>query len=87
MSPLSSPPGLSGNLIHALQNLSNKARGEPFHWTNIAKARELTRLGFAQRDREGWNITAEGGEALRLLKAPLPWDQRKVVYLTAERLS
>jgi glutamine cyclotransferase len=29
-------------------------------WINIADARRLTELGLAERNREGWNITADG---------------------------
>jgi len=48
----------------ALRNLAKKQAGEAVDWINIADARALTELGFADRGREGWRITAAGSAAL-----------------------
>ena len=56
--------------LHALTNLGHKARGEAVPFVNIAHARKLTDLGFAQRSREGWDITAEGAAFLARLAPP-----------------
>jgi hypothetical protein len=55
---------LTPGLLAALENLSRKKAGEDVDWINIADARELTELGLAERNREGWNITAAGMSAL-----------------------
>lgn len=55
---------LSPRLLATLENLGRKQAGEEVDWINIADARELTELGFAERNREGWNITAAGSSAL-----------------------
>ncbi|HEY3799301.1 MAG TPA: hypothetical protein VGL58_13205, partial [Caulobacteraceae bacterium] len=39
-------------------------------WINIADARSLVDLGLAERNREGWNITATGAAALAELGPP-----------------
>lgn len=51
----------------ALRNLARKQAGEDVDWINIADARALTDLGYAQRDRVGWKITPEGVAALAVL--------------------
>jgi hypothetical protein len=48
----------------ALRNLAKKQAGEAVDWINIADARALTELGFAERGREGWRITAAGAAVL-----------------------
>ncbi len=48
----------------ALRNLATKQAGEAVDWINIADARALTELGFADRGREGWRITSAGSAAL-----------------------
>ncbi len=55
---------LSAGQLMALKNLARKQAGETVDWINIADARFLTELGFAERGREGWNITAAGAAAL-----------------------
>jgi len=50
--------------LQALKNLARKHAGEAVDWINISDARALTDLGFAERSREGWDITAEGLQAL-----------------------
>jgi len=57
---------ISETELAALHNLANKQAGKDVDWINIADARALTELGLARRNREGWEITAEG---LALLKA------------------
>ena len=57
---------LTPGQLAALQNLALKQNGSAVDWINIADARALTELGFAQRSREGWEITPAGLEALRL---------------------
>jgi len=51
----------------ALRNLAKKQAGEAVDWINIADARTLTELGFADRGREGWRITAAGSAALAVM--------------------
>jgi hypothetical protein len=46
--------------LATLKNLARKKAGEEVGWINIADARALTELGLAQRNRAGWEITAEG---------------------------
>ena len=48
----------------ALANLARKQAGEAVDWINIADARALTELGYADRGREGWRITSAGSSAL-----------------------
>jgi hypothetical protein len=55
---------LSSGQIEALGNLSRKLAGEDVGWINIADAMALTRLGLAERNREGWKITAQGSAML-----------------------
>lgn len=57
--------------LHALRNLAEKKAGNPVPFINIAAARRLTELGLASRNREGWEITAEGSAALALC-SPAP---------------
>ena len=58
---------LSPRQLTALRNLARKEAGEVVDWINIADARSLTELGFAERSREGWTITAAGTAALTAL--------------------
>ena len=53
----------AGQLV-ALKNLSRKKAGEQVDWINIADARALTELGFAERTGGGWVITPAGSAAL-----------------------
>jgi hypothetical protein len=55
---------LSPGQLTALRNLARKQAGEAVDWINIADARALTELGFADRNSEGWRITAAGALAL-----------------------
>jgi hypothetical protein len=51
---------LSAGQLIALGNLSRKKAGEQVDWINIADARALTDLGFAERTGGGWTITPAG---------------------------
>lgn len=51
---------ISDKELAALHNLADKQAGEDVDWINIADARALTELGFARRNRGGWEITPEG---------------------------
>lgn len=51
---------LSDGQLTALRNLSRKKAGEEVNWISIADARSLTDLGLAERNQEGWVITAAG---------------------------
>ena len=51
---------LSDAQIDALRNLARKKAGEVVGWIGIAEARGLTDLGFATRNRSGWQITDAG---------------------------
>jgi hypothetical protein len=55
---------LSGGQLDALRNLSRKQAGLEVGWIVIADARGLTDLGFAARNRSGWQITAAGASVL-----------------------
>lgn len=55
---------LSADRLAALKNLARKAAGEEVDWINISDARALTEAGFAERNREGWNITEAGRAVL-----------------------
>ena len=48
----------------ALRNLARKKAGDTVGWIAIAEARDLTDLGFAARNRSGWQITDAGVSAL-----------------------
>ena len=47
---------LTPGQLTALHNLARKQAGEEVDWISISDARALTELGFAERNREGWNI-------------------------------
>jgi hypothetical protein len=51
---------LTGGQLDALRNLSRKKAGQEVGWIVIADARGLTELGFAARNRSGWQITPAG---------------------------
>jgi hypothetical protein len=55
---------LSDAQIDALRNLARKKAGDVVGWIAIAEARALTELGFATRNRSGWEITDAGVAAL-----------------------
>ena len=55
---------LSDAQVDALRNLARKKAGELVGWIAIAEARVLTELGFASRNRSGWEITDAGASAL-----------------------
>ncbi|CAN5166559.1 hypothetical protein BH10PSE4_BH10PSE4_18740 [soil metagenome] len=55
---------LSPGQATALKNLARKKAGEHVDWINIADARALTELGFAERTGAGWVITPAGVQAL-----------------------
>jgi hypothetical protein len=61
---------LTVSQLHALQNLARKRGGEDVPFVNISDARALTELGFAERSREGWDITPTGA-AFLARQAPL----------------
>ena len=56
---------LSSALFHALANLERKKAGVDVNWINIGHARELTLLGLASRDHQGWEITEAGLETFK----------------------
>jgi hypothetical protein len=55
---------LTAGQLTALRNLARKKAGEPVDWIKISDARALTDLGLAERNREGWTITAAGESLL-----------------------
>lgn len=55
---------LSQEQLEALRNLSRKQAGDPVGFIAIAPARALTELGFAARNRSGWQITPDGQAVL-----------------------
>ncbi len=67
--PLQAPIELlSADHLSALRNLASKQSGHTVGWIAIAEAQGLTELGYARRSRCGWEITANGSEALSLLR-------------------
>jgi hypothetical protein len=48
----------------ALRNLARKKAGDVVGWIAISEAQGLTELGFAARNRSGWQITDAGASAL-----------------------
>lgn len=65
---------LSEGQLSALHALRSKKAGQEVDWINIADARALTELGLAERNRDGWIITAAGEAALDLLRSAVPSD-------------
>ena len=55
---------LTPSQLNALHNLSRKKAGEEVPFVNIGDARALTELGYAERSREGWDITPAGAALL-----------------------
>jgi hypothetical protein len=55
---------LTPGQLDALRNLASKKAGLQVGWIVIADALGLTDLGFAVRDRSGWQITAAGASLL-----------------------
>jgi hypothetical protein len=55
---------LSSGQLTALRNLARKKAGLQVGWIVIADALGLTDLGFAARNRSGWQITAAGASLL-----------------------
>ena len=58
---------LTDGQLTALRNLARKQAGAEVDWINIADAGALADLGFADRSRQGWTITAAGQAALAAL--------------------
>ena len=56
---------LTPGQLSALRNLARKRQGKAVDWIHIADARALTDLGFADRGRAGWTISAAGLAALK----------------------
>ena len=55
---------LTAGQLDALRNLAHKKAGLQVGWIVIADALGLTDLGFAARNRSGWQITAAGASLL-----------------------
>ena len=55
---------LTPGQLGALLNLAHKKAGLQVGWIVIADALGLTDLGFAARNRSGWQITAAGAALL-----------------------
>lgn len=55
---------LTPGQLDALRNLARKKAGLQVGWIVIADALGLTELGFAARNRSGWQITAAGASLL-----------------------
>jgi hypothetical protein len=69
----------------ALRNLAKKQAGEAVDWINIADARTLTELGFADRGREGWRITSAGAAALATFGEDADLDEAPQAQVTPIR--
>lgn len=61
---------LTSGQLRALNDLASKKAGADVPFVNIACARALTELGFAERSREGWDITAAGSALLARMAGP-----------------
>ena len=61
---------LNTGQLHALQNLARKRDGKAVPFLNIADARALTELGYAERGRDGWGITVQGAALLASAATP-----------------
>jgi enhancing lycopene biosynthesis protein 2 len=70
MSPPAPAAPLTAATLAALRNLARKRAGEPVGWIAIARAQELTLLGYAVRNQSGWQITASGVDALAAMAGP-----------------
>ncbi len=55
---------LTPGQLGALRNLASKKAGLQVGWIVIADALGLTDLGFAARNRSGWQITPAGAALL-----------------------
>jgi hypothetical protein len=55
---------LTPGQLDALRNLERKKAGLHVGWIVIADALGLTNLGFAERNRSGWQITPAGATLL-----------------------
>ena len=55
---------LTPSQLDALRNLARKKAGLQVGWIVIADALGLTDLGFAARNRSGWQITPAGAALL-----------------------
>jgi hypothetical protein len=69
----------------ALRNLARKQAGEAVNWINIADARALTELGFADRNSEGWRITAAGALALTTVVEGVAVDEAPLTNVSPIR--
>ncbi len=61
---------LNAAQVRALRNLAEKRDGNLTPFLNIADAQRLTDVGFAQRSRQGWEITSAGAAYLHRLDRP-----------------
>jgi hypothetical protein len=74
---------LSTEQLDTLRGLAGKKAGDLVGWTPIAEAQQLTVLGFAARNRSGWQITASGEAVLELQGAES--DSDNVVAMPGRR--
>jgi hypothetical protein len=61
--------------FQALRYLADQAEGKPTPFLNIAAAQSLTGMGLASRNRQGWEITAEGSALISHLGGPSDNDE------------
>jgi hypothetical protein len=69
----------------ALRNLARKKAGDAVGWIAISEAQELTELGFAARNRSGWQITDAGVSALEHLEQRAAPENTVVDFRSATR--
>ena len=67
----------------ALRNLARKKAGEVVGWIDIGEARALTDLGFAERNRSGWQITDAGATALAHREERVPPEAAVIDFQSA----
>lgn len=63
-------PNLTHTQLLALRNMAQKRSGAITAFVNIADAQHLTEIGFALRNRQGWEITPAGLAHLATLGDP-----------------
>lgn len=71
--------------FEALRNLARKKAGDLVGWIAISEAQELTELGFAARNRSGWQITDAGVSALEHLEQRAAPQSTVVDFRSAAR--
>lgn len=75
---------LTDGQLSALRNLARKRSGGVTPFLNIADAQHLTEIGFAARNRQGWEITHAGAAHLNMLGGEAPDDGGSVTNFPSD---